>query len=76
METGKKGWEQREELLHNQHKQTLEKIVELQSQNDILHDQIEALGAKLTLAHSQVSIYLNSILLISINYRFYFLFIY
>ena len=54
LETGRKGWNELEALLKKEKEQTLERIKELQAQNDILHDQIEALGAKLSCVHQQV----------------------
>lgn len=54
LEMGRKGWTELEALLKKEKEQTLEQIQELQSQNNILHDQIEALGAKLSIVHQQV----------------------
>nr|XP_049706582.1 nucleoprotein TPR isoform X2 [Helicoverpa armigera] len=55
LETEKKSWEDRQKILISENSQLTERLKDLNDQNTLLHDQIQALGTQLSVTHASRS---------------------
>ncbi|XP_050351441.1 nucleoprotein TPR-like isoform X4 [Nymphalis io] len=55
METERLSWIEREKLLTSENEQLVQRFKDLNSQNSLLHDQIQALGTQLSVSHASRS---------------------
>lgn len=55
----KAGWEEREKILHSEKEEIAKRLQDLDKQNSMLYDQIQALSTQLSLVHTQSDLSLN-----------------
>ncbi|CAH2091137.1 unnamed protein product [Euphydryas editha] len=55
MEAEKLSWKEREKILTNENEQLVQRFKDLNDQNSLLHDQIQALGTQLSISHASRS---------------------